>query len=86
MSLPIADSPDRLAERMREMILDALPGANVEVAATSPGHFEIAVASELFAGKGLVDQQRLVYAAIQPLMAGAAPPVHAIDRLTTKTP
>jgi acid stress-induced BolA-like protein IbaG/YrbA len=39
----------------------------------------------VFAGKPLVRQQQLVYAAITPLMAGDAPAVHAIDRLKTQT-
>jgi len=33
-----------------------------------------------------VQQHQLVYGAIAPLMAGDAPPVHAIDRLQTKAP
>jgi stress-induced morphogen len=41
--------------------------------------------SDAFAGKSLVQQQQLVYAAITPLMSGDAPPVHAIDRLRTRT-
>ena len=37
-------------------------------------------------GKGLVDQQRMVYRAITTLMAGDEAPVHAIDQLICETP
>ena len=88
MSLKILGSPDpgETLERLRSAIAAALPGAEIEVTATSPGHFEIAVASETFAGRSLVQQQQLVYAAIAPLMSGDAPPVHAVDRLRTRVP
>lgn len=86
MPSSVADPPQDLCERMRGLIRDALPGAEVRVAATSPGHFEVAVTSSAFEGKGVVDQQRLVYGAIAPLMRGDAAPVHAIDRMTTRTP
>jgi stress-induced morphogen len=88
MSLRILSSPDPGATlaALREAIAEELPGAAIEVAATSPGHFTISVASEAFAGKSLVQQQQLVYRAIAPLMAGDAAPVHAIDRLQTRIP
>jgi acid stress-induced BolA-like protein IbaG/YrbA len=88
VSLKILNAPDpgETVERLRAAIAEALPGARIEVTPTSPGHFEILVASEAFAGKPLVRQQQLVYGAIAPLMAGDAPPVHAIDRLRTKLP
>jgi stress-induced morphogen len=34
----------------------------------------------------MVQQHQLVYRAIAELMAGDAPPVHAIDRLVTRVP
>ena len=87
MTLRILDAPDpaRIAQQIHDAIAAALPGAAIEVTPTSPGHFEIVVTSEAFAGKPLVRQQQLVYTAIAPLMAGDAPPVHAIDRLKTRT-
>ncbi len=86
MPLRILSSPDPAAtlQSLQEAISKAIPGAEIEVAATSPGHFTIHVASGVFAGKSLVQQQQLVYRAIAPLMAGDAPPVHAIDRLQTR--
>ncbi len=78
--------PEQVAEQMAAKIREALPGAEVLVRAASPGHFEIEVASEAFAGKSRVAQQQLVYGAIAPLMAGDAAPVHAVDRMVTRTP
>lgn len=49
----------------------------------SGGHYRIKVVSEEFRGKSMLDQQRLVYAAIGDLMAGASAPIHAIDHMET---
>jgi stress-induced morphogen len=78
--------PEVVARQLREAIEAALPGSRAEVASGSPGHFELRVESAAFAGKRPVAQHRLVYAAIAHLMAGDAPPVHAIDRLDCRTP
>ena len=88
MTLRILDSPDpaEISRRLHEAIAAAIPDARIEVRPTSPGHFEIRVESAVFEGKPLVRQQQLVYQAIAPLMSGDAPPVHAIDRLSTSTP
>jgi stress-induced morphogen len=85
MTLPILNSPDDICRALHDAIAAALPGAAVRVAANSPGHFELEVVSAAFAGKSMVQQQQLVYAAIKELMAGDGAPVHAIDRLRTKT-
>jgi len=50
------------------------------------GHFTIEVVSSAFAGKGMLESQRLVYSAIAHLMKGDLAPVHAVDSLKTKTP
>lgn len=68
---------------LRGAIEAAMPGAKVDVAANSPGHYQIRVVSALFAGKSRVQQQQLVYGAITHLMKGDAAPVHAVDRLET---
>ncbi|MEB2345033.1 MAG: BolA/IbaG family iron-sulfur metabolism protein [Deltaproteobacteria bacterium] len=72
--------------RLRDAIAGALPGAVVEVRAAGAGHFELRVVAEAFRGRSRLQQQQLVYAAIAPLMAGDAPPVHAIDHLATEAP
>lgn len=88
MALKIIGTPDgtAVARQMQQSIEAAIEGAEVEVRAVSPGHFEIDVTSTAFAGKSRVQQQQLVYGAIGQLMAGDAPPVHAIDRMQTRTP
>jgi acid stress-induced BolA-like protein IbaG/YrbA len=89
MALRILSSPatpDRVVADLRDAIRNAIAGAEVEVTATSPGHFEIRVTSGAFAGRSRVQQQQLVYAAIAPLMKGDAAPVHAIDRMQTRVP
>lgn len=62
-----------------------LPDATVEVAGGG-GHWSIVVVSTAFAGKSMLQNQRLVLGAIKHLMDGAAPAVHAVDSLVTKTP
>jgi acid stress-induced BolA-like protein IbaG/YrbA len=71
---------------IRSAILEKIPDASVQVDAGSGGHFTIAVVSPVFSGKNMVESQRLVYGAIAHLMKGDGAPVHAVDKLTTKTP
>ena len=90
MALRILSSPPpepaALADQLQRAVEAALPDAQVEVEAGSPGHFSLHVVSAAFAGLPRVRQQQRVYAAIAHLMAGDAAPVHAIDQLVTKTP
>jgi acid stress-induced BolA-like protein IbaG/YrbA len=78
--------PTALLDALKSAVRAALPDAVVEATAGSPGHFSLSVVSAAFAGLPRVRQQQQVYAAIAHLMAGDAAPVHAIDRLITKTP
>ncbi len=83
----IVDQPKthETAERMREAVAEALPGARIEV--TGEGsHFSLRVESAAFAGRDRLARQRLVLRAIAHLMKGEAAPVHAIDRLETVLP
>ncbi|HUI25967.1 MAG TPA: BolA/IbaG family iron-sulfur metabolism protein [Candidatus Kryptonia bacterium] len=86
MPLPILNPNVDLAETLRAAIAAAIPTAVVEVAAGSPGHFQIRVTSEIFKGRTMLQQQQLVYGAIAHLMTGDGAPVHAIDRLQTVVP
>lgn len=86
MSFEIVGSAESVAKKIRESVLAALPGASVDVRPGSPGHFELRVVSDAFRGRSRLEQQRLVLAAVAPLMAGDAAPVHAIDRLETLLP
>ncbi len=79
------NSPEAICDALRQAVLAAIPDARVTATANSPGHFELEVISPVFAGKSMVQQQQLVLGAIRELMAGDAAPVHAIDRLRTKT-
>jgi stress-induced morphogen len=44
------------------------------------------VAVSVFAGKSMLENQRLVLSAIKHLINGDRAPVHAVDELTTRTP
>lgn len=74
-----------IIEEATRAIESALPGATVRVSGGG-GHFEIEVISDQFAGKRILERQRLVYSAIAPLMAGDTAPIHAVDTLVCKTP
>ena len=72
-------------ERIRERILGALPGSEVRVNDTTGtgDHFEAYVASPAFAGKPMVQQHKLVYAAVQDWLQTGE--LHALA-LKTYTP
>lgn len=83
------------ADEIRARIAEALAPALVEVADESrlhaghagarpegETHFRALVVADRFAGRGRVERQRMVYAALGDLMAG---PVHALA-LRTLTP
>ncbi len=90
MALQILDAPppepDDLAKELQRAIEAALPDAEVVVRAAGPGHFEVEVVSAAFEGLSRVRQQQRVYAAIGKFMQGERAPVHAVDRMTTRTP
>ena len=66
-------------EEVRRQLEAALPGARIEVAnpAGDGEHLEVRVAAA-FAGLGLVEQHRMVYAALGDLM----PRIHALQLRT----
>ena len=78
--------PEVTVRQIREAIESAIAGARAEVRCASPGHYEIRVASEAFAGQPKLRQHQMVYGAITSLMSGDAPPVHAVDRLDCVIP
>lgn len=73
-----------LGDRIRQCIGANIHDARIDVRDTTGGgdHFEVYVVATAFAGKGLVDRHRMVYAALGDLMKG---PVHALA-LNTVTP
>lgn len=62
-----------------------IPDAQVQVSGGG-GHYRIDVVSTVFAGKSMLENQRLVLGAIKHLINGDRAPVHAVDSLTTRTP
>ncbi len=77
--------PEEIASQLEQAIREGLTGAEVVVRALSPGHFEIEVVSAGFEDLSRVKQQQAVYATIKHLMVGDTAPVHAIDRMITRT-
>lgn len=75
--------PD-LPGHIRSVIEAAIPGSRAEVQGGG-GHFTITVVGSAFTGKSMLEQQRLVYSAITELMRGEDAPIHAVDKLTTRT-
>ena len=69
-------------EAIQTAITAKIPDARVEVTGGG-GHYSIVVRSPVFAGKSMLESQRLVYGAIAHLMAGDTAPVHAVDNLRT---
>ena len=72
-------------QAIKKAIEDKVPSSQAEVSGGG-GHFNIVVTSSAFAGKNMLESQRLVYGAIAHLMSGDTAPVHAVDSLKTKTP
>ncbi|WP_437632453.1 BolA/IbaG family iron-sulfur metabolism protein [Sorangium sp. So ce854] len=74
-----------IPQALKRAIEEKIEGATAEVTGGG-GHFNLVVTSPVFAGKSMLESQRLVYGAIAHLMAGDQAPVHAIDSLKTRTP
>ena len=72
-------------DAVREAIERQIPDSRAEVNGGG-GHYTIEVTSPVFAGKNMLESQRLVYGAITDLMEGDRAPVHAVDSLKTRTP
>jgi acid stress-induced BolA-like protein IbaG/YrbA len=63
------------ADELKKIIEDGIPSAEVVVQGDGD-HFEATIVSEAFAGKSMVKQHQMVYAALGDLMQGA---VHALS-------
>ena len=79
------DFQGSVEEAIATSIKAAIPDAVVE-ASGAGGHYNIAVVSRAFEGKGMLACQRLVLSAIKHLINGDRAPVHAVDTLVTRTP
>ena len=71
-------------ERVRELIAQAFPGAEIEVVdlTGTKDHYQARVVAADFAGRSLVEQHQMVYRALGEAMHG---PIHALA-LKTFTP
>ena len=73
-----------ISEReVQERIESALPGAKVQVGTfQGADHFQALVEAPQFKGKSLIEQHKMVYAALEGLIGG---PMHALA-LKTRVP
>ena len=84
MSSHPTDFKGSVVDALRGAIERQIPDSRAEVSGGG-GHFTIEVTSAAFAGKSMLESQRLVYGAIAHLMKGELAPVHAVDSLKTHT-
>ncbi|WP_437687956.1 BolA/IbaG family iron-sulfur metabolism protein [Sorangium sp. So ce176] len=85
MSIHLTTFQGSIPEALKRAIEEKIEGSTAEVTGGG-GHFNLVVTSPVFAGKSMLESQRLVYGAIAHLMAGDQAPVHAIDSLKTRAP
>ena len=85
MSSHPTDFQGSIIDAVRAAIERQIPDSRAEVNGGG-GHFNIEVTSPVFAGKNMLESQRMVYGAIADLMKGDRAPVHAVDSLKTRTP
>ena len=66
---------------IKQMIQEALPGSQAEVEDMrgTGDHFDVTVSWKGFAGKSLIDQHRIVFAALEKEMDGR---IHAVQLKT----
>lgn len=70
-------------EEVQELILKAMPTAQVEVSdmTGTSDHFEISVAAEAFKGKTLIEQHKLIFTILKSKMDNGGP-IHAVQLKT----
>ncbi len=77
------DFVGNIEDAITKGVKEKIPDAVVSVSGGG-GHYKIEVVSPVFAGKSMLENQRLVLGAIKHLINGNAPPVHAVDSLITR--
>jgi acid stress-induced BolA-like protein IbaG/YrbA len=85
MSEHPTDFVGSVEDAITSAVKQRIPDAVIAVSGGG-GHYRIDVVSTVFAGKSMLENQRLVLGAIKHLINGNSPPVHAVDSLTTRTP
>jgi stress-induced morphogen len=69
---------------VKALIEQALPGADVKVADLGGGdHLSVVVTAPQFAGLGLIDQHRMIHAALKDRMAPVSQEIHALQIKTS---
>ena len=73
------------SSEIEALILEAFPDAKVEIRdlAGDGNHYAATVVAEEFRGKNRVQQQRMVNAALAPILAGQNAPLHALALQTS---
>jgi len=73
-----------LAE-VKSLIEQALPGSEVTVTDLSGGgdHLAVVVVAAQFAGKGLIEQHRMIHAALKHKMVPVSREIHALQIKTS---
>lgn len=77
--------PNDYSEEIKQRIKSTLPDSDVTVRMASDRHYEICVISSAFEALTQVKRHQKVYAAITDMMSGDNAPVHAIDKLDTRS-
>ena len=85
MSEHPTDFVGSVEDAITSSIRERMPDAAVVVGGGG-GHYTISVISTAFAGKSMLESQRLVLSAIKHLINGERAPVHAVDSLATRVP
>ena len=73
------------SDELEQILRDAFPDAQIEVAGDDGVHMSAMVVDESFRGRNRVQQQRAVYTALKGKMDGPSGELHALA-LTTKAP
>jgi acid stress-induced BolA-like protein IbaG/YrbA len=81
----VLQSEGSILDALKKAIEEKITDSKAEVTGGG-GHYSLLVTSPAFAGKSMLESQRMVYGSIAHLMAGDAAPVHAIDSLKTRVP
>lgn len=84
MSEHPTDFQGSVPDAIRDAIQVRIPDAKVQ-ASGGGGHWVIEVVSPVFAGKSMLESQRLVLGSIKHLMAGELAPIHAVDSIKTRS-
>lgn len=69
---------------VKKLIEDGIPGAAASVTdLTGTGdHFRADVTAAAFEGKSMIQQHKMVYAALGPNIEGSSAPIHALQLFT----